>query len=93
MVKCIICGENAIYRIKGTNDFYCKECAIENFSDISVLENIEIQPICNKDIEKEIDQTVERLLDEDFIDNDIPKDHSDDDFDIFEFNSDEKKEE
>ncbi|MBS3143139.1 hypothetical protein J4464_07155 [Candidatus Woesearchaeota archaeon] len=39
--KCIICGEEAILVIKGTNDVYCKNCAEENFDDISYLEKIE----------------------------------------------------
>jgi len=39
--KCIICGEPAEFCIKATSDFYCKECAQENFSDIELLETIE----------------------------------------------------
>lgn len=39
--KCIICDDPAEYKIKDTLDFYCKDCAIENFSDISVLVKVE----------------------------------------------------
>jgi hypothetical protein len=39
--KCIICGEEATYGINGTSDFYCKECAEENFADIDMLKKLE----------------------------------------------------
>jgi len=39
--KCIICEGPAVFSIRGTNDFYCFECATENFADISVLEKLE----------------------------------------------------
>ncbi|MBW2992146.1 hypothetical protein KY345_02920 [Candidatus Woesearchaeota archaeon] len=39
--KCIICGEEAEFCIKGTSDYYCKECAEESFNDISMLKNVE----------------------------------------------------
>jgi hypothetical protein len=39
--KCIICESEAIYKIKDTSDFYCKDCAEENFADISVLIKVE----------------------------------------------------
>ncbi|MGM5482501.1 MAG: hypothetical protein ACQESF_03490 [Nanobdellota archaeon] len=39
--KCSICGEEASYCIKGTNDYYCKDCAIEHFGDLSMLLKIE----------------------------------------------------
>ena len=39
--KCIICGKNAHFCIKGTSDFYCHECARNNFSDIELLETVE----------------------------------------------------
>jgi hypothetical protein len=39
--KCIICTEEAIYKIKDTPDYYCEECAEENFADISVLIKVE----------------------------------------------------
>jgi hypothetical protein len=39
--KCIICGEEAEFCIKGTSDYYCKECAEEHFADLSVLHKVE----------------------------------------------------
>ena len=39
--KCIICGDEAVYRIKDTSDFYCTDCAVENFSDIDLLQKVE----------------------------------------------------
>lgn len=39
--KCIICGEKAEFRIKDCNDFYCRECAEENFADLTLLQRVE----------------------------------------------------
>ena len=39
--KCIICNDPAEYKIKDSLDYYCADCAIENFSDISVLVKVE----------------------------------------------------
>jgi hypothetical protein len=39
--KCIICGVEAKFCIKDTSDFYCEECAKENFSEIELLEKLE----------------------------------------------------
>ena len=39
--RCIICQGEAIYSIKDTSDYYCPECAQEQFSDISMLVKIE----------------------------------------------------
>lgn len=38
--KCIICDDNARYVLKGTNDSYCKDCALEHFSDLGYLKKI-----------------------------------------------------
>lgn len=35
--KCLICEEEATFAIKDTNDYYCKECAEEQFDDTSYL--------------------------------------------------------
>tara|TARA_Y100000310_G_C20365456_1_gene660949 strand:+ start:287 stop:490 length:204 start_codon:yes stop_codon:yes gene_type:complete len=35
--KCIVCEQEAIYKIKDTSDFYCQECAEENFADLTML--------------------------------------------------------
>ena len=37
----MICGEEAKYMIKGNSDYYCEECAEENFDDLSALEKID----------------------------------------------------
>lgn len=39
--KCIICNEEAVYKIKDTPDYYCQECAEENFADLSMLIKVE----------------------------------------------------
>ena len=39
--KCIICNKEAVYMIKGTTDYYCEECAEENFGDVSLLLKVE----------------------------------------------------
>ncbi len=39
--KCIICESEAVYKIKDTSDYYCEECAEENFAEISVLVKVE----------------------------------------------------
>ena len=39
--KCILCGEASVLRIKDTSDFYCQECAEDNFADISILVKVE----------------------------------------------------
>ena len=39
--KCIVCGVEAVYKIKDSADYYCTGCAEENFSDLSMLVNVE----------------------------------------------------
>ncbi len=39
--KCIICEAEAVYKIKDTPDYYCQECAEENFSDLDLLVKVE----------------------------------------------------
>jgi Na+-translocating ferredoxin:NAD+ oxidoreductase RNF subunit RnfB len=39
--KCIICGEDALYLVKGTNNSYCENCASECFNDLSFLQHVE----------------------------------------------------
>jgi len=51
--KCIICGEEATFCIKGTSDYYCQECAEENFADISVLQKVEEEAQRLKEVIKE----------------------------------------
>jgi len=53
MKKCHICGKEATLGVKDTSDYYCQECAEENFGDVSYLQKIE----------KRV-QTIKKLLDE-----------------------------
>ena len=39
--KCIICNGEAAYMIKGTADYYCADCAQENFADLTLLLTLE----------------------------------------------------
>ena len=39
--KCILCGDPAKYSVKGTSDYYCEECATENFADVALLVRVE----------------------------------------------------
>jgi len=39
--KCIVCDAEASYKIKDTSDYYCQECAQENFADLSLLVKVE----------------------------------------------------
>tara|TARA_Y100000310_G_C20617616_1_gene781494 strand:- start:478 stop:699 length:222 start_codon:yes stop_codon:yes gene_type:complete len=39
--KCIICSDEATHKIKDTSDYYCVECAKENFSDLNLLLTVE----------------------------------------------------
>ncbi len=41
--KCDDCSELAEFKIKDTSDFYCKECADENFADLTMLVKVEEQ--------------------------------------------------
>lgn len=39
--KCIICDLKASHVIRDTNDYYCQDCAEDNFSDIDMLEKLQ----------------------------------------------------
>ena len=39
--KCVVCDAEATYKIKDTSDYYCQECAQENFADLSLLVKVE----------------------------------------------------
>ena len=54
--KCIICGDSAQFLIKDTNDYYCNECAQEQFSDLSYLVKVEEQA---KELKKMVDEKFE----------------------------------
>ena len=44
MKKCIICGREAVYAIKGTVIYYCEDCAKELFSDLTCLVKLDSKP-------------------------------------------------
>ncbi|MFA5797640.1 MAG: hypothetical protein WC916_06440 [Candidatus Woesearchaeota archaeon] len=38
--KCIMCDDAAHYAIKGSSDWYCKDCAKEYFGDLNHLKKV-----------------------------------------------------
>ena len=60
--KCIICGKDAKYVIKDSNNYYCEECAKEYFADISLLQKVEENV---KTIKKIIYKTIDAIKDDD----------------------------
>ena len=67
--KCIICGKEAEFSIKGTSDYYCKECAEEHFADIKVLSKVEEEAQKLKDI-------IRKKIEGDHEDNVVYKDNN-----------------
>ena len=61
MKKCIICHTQAQYAIKDTTDYYCADCAIENFGGVDVLVSIEEQA---QALKKAIDEKAQKLKDD-----------------------------
>lgn len=51
--KCIICGRKAEFRIKDSNEYYCEECAEDNFADLSLLQKVEEEAQNLKKVVKE----------------------------------------
>jgi len=51
-----MCGEKATLCIKDTSDYYCKECADENFNDISYLVKVEEEA---KALKKVLDEALD----------------------------------
>ncbi|MBI4983320.1 hypothetical protein HZC32_01635 [Candidatus Woesearchaeota archaeon] len=51
--KCIICNHEAMYRVKDSPDFYCKECAEENFGDLNLLMRVEEEAQKLKEVVKQ----------------------------------------
>ncbi len=64
--KCIVCGAEAEYRIKDTSEFYCMECAEENFSDISLLVKVEEQA---QRLKEAVQEKIDGGEDDDLSDN------------------------
>lgn len=59
--KCIICDGEAVYRIKDTPDFYCEECAQDNFNDLSLLVKVEEEAQKLKQIVEEAAENKEEV--------------------------------
>ena len=57
--KCIICGAGAKYVIKGTSDYYCEDCADENFSDITLLEKVDETKKLDEDADEAVEESEE----------------------------------
>lgn len=51
--KCIICGAEAVYKIKDSADYYCADCAEDNFADLSLLVKVEEEAQRLKQVLKE----------------------------------------
>jgi hypothetical protein len=71
--KCIICDKEAIYKIKDNPDFYCQECAEENFSDLDLLVKVEEEAQRLKAALKE--KMVDLVLSEEELENALRKDN------------------
>lgn len=41
--KCIVCDAEAEYKIKDSSDYYCQDCAQENFSDLNLLIKLDME--------------------------------------------------
>jgi len=54
--KCVICGDDAVFQIKGTNNYYCQSCAETLFSDTKLLVKVEEEAQAFK---KFLDQQIE----------------------------------
>ena len=59
--RCIICSEEAEYKIKDTPDYYCKGCAEENFADLTLLVRVEEEV---QKLKKFIDEKINNEQDE-----------------------------
>jgi hypothetical protein len=75
--RCIICGEQAEYLIKDTSDYYCKDCAAENFGDITMLVKVEEQAKILKKLVERAGSSDEKDH-ESYSDIDHPKQKDDD---------------
>lgn len=77
--KCIICNELAVYQIKDTTDYYCSDCAEENFADLSLLVKVEeeaqkLKQFLKEQLEKKLAEERE-IEDDDLIEEESkPKD-------------------
>ncbi|MCK4669757.1 MAG: hypothetical protein KAT43_01030 [Nanoarchaeota archaeon] len=61
--RCVICGDEAEFIIKNSQDAYCKGCALDCFSDLSYLQKVEKQA-------QELKYLVKKKMEEDLLDQD-----------------------
>lgn len=65
--KCIFCEDKAQYAIKNTKDYYCTDCASEQFGDLSYLISIDKtlkQQKENSETSEEIEEHIEEITKE-----------------------------
>lgn len=55
MKKCVLCSNPAVFSVKDTSEFYCEDCALENFADIGALTRIGEGKEDSNDVQEEID--------------------------------------
>ena len=48
--KCILCDDAASFAVKDTNNYYCADCASEQFSDLSLLQKISEERKVSKEL-------------------------------------------
>ncbi len=56
--RCIICDAEASYCIKGSSEYYCTECAVDQFGDVTVLLKVEEEA---KRLKEFIDSSAENI--------------------------------
>ncbi|MBW3011369.1 hypothetical protein KY326_04065 [Candidatus Woesearchaeota archaeon] len=61
--RCVICGDGAEFVIKNSQDAYCRECALDCFSDLSFLQKVEEQA-------KELKEIVKQRMEDELLDKD-----------------------
>lgn len=67
--KCTICNKPAVYRIKDTPDFYCNDCAEENFGDVNMLVKVEEEA---QKLKEYIETRVNGEVDDDEVEESAP---------------------
>lgn len=57
--KCLICEGPAQYTIKDTSDFYCAECAEEQFGDVELLVKLNADAHVKNNYKEKIEEKYE----------------------------------
>ncbi len=57
MKKCVLCSNPAVFAVKDTSEYYCEDCALENFADVGSLSRIDEpkKPIEEKSVQEQIE--------------------------------------